>query len=84
LLKQELLRVCAEHPQLLVLDLSELTHINSVVLGAMLLCMRLMSSSGGQLRLAAVRPNILEVLDHSRLLPLFDCRPTVEAALSDA
>ena len=80
-IKAELLRICATVPKLLVLDLSDLMEINSAVLGALLLCLRLIAFSGGTLRLAGVQPAVLSVLRHSKLLALFECKPDVQAAL---
>jgi anti-anti-sigma factor len=80
-LRGHLLEVCKQTPKVLVLDLSGLTDVNSAVLGALLLCRKLMSASGGTLRLAGVRPGVVEVLQRSALLALFDCRGDVRAAL---
>ena len=81
-IKNELLRICAASPKLLVLDLAELTEVNSAVLGALLLCMRLTTAYGGKLRLACVRPTVLQVLRRSALIQLFDCWPDRESALA--
>jgi anti-anti-sigma regulatory factor len=81
-LKSELLRICAASPKLLVLDLAELIDVTSAVLGALLLCRRLTSAYGGTLRLAGVRPSVMEVLRRSALIQLFDCWPDRESALA--
>jgi anti-anti-sigma factor len=81
-LKNEMLRICAATPKVLVLDLAGLTDLNSAVLGALLLCLRLTTAYDGRLRLAGVRPNVLDVLERSKLTPLFDCWPDRESALA--
>ncbi len=68
-------------PRMLVLDCSKLEFIGSYGIGALLRLDKQVTSAGGAVRLAAVSPMIMKILQASRLderLPVF---PDVESAL---
>lgn len=80
-LEHALTRLCAGRPSLVVFDLSELHLIASLVMGQMVAVQRSLGRTGGKMRLAAVPELVMGSLRHSRLDSLFQCFPTVEAAL---
>jgi anti-sigma B factor antagonist len=65
------LRLVAERPKLVVLDLSGVTFISSLGMGSILAFRRGLNSHGGQVRLAAVRPLVLEAFRRAHLYDVF-------------
>lgn len=66
-LDQELSRVLAKKPGIVVFDGSQLSFISSLALGSLIAFQRNMNKHGGQVRLAALQPMVLDMLKHARL-----------------
>ena len=64
-----------------VLDLSKLTFIDSSGLGALLSCLRQVSSSGGDLKLCSLSTPVRSVFQLVRMHRLFDIHNTKEEAI---
>jgi anti-sigma B factor antagonist len=64
-----------------VLDLSKLTFIDSSGLGALLSCLRQVSSSGGDMKLCSLSSPVRSVFQLVRMHRLFDIHNTREEAL---
>ena len=75
-----LMRLVARRPPLVVVDLSGVTLLSSLAIGALVGLRRGLGRWGGQVRLAAVPPVIYESLKTSRLHTLFEICATVEEA----
>ncbi len=75
-------RLSAQKPPLVVLDLSELNIITSAGIGALLRLQKTMSSLKCTIRLAALTPEIAQVLTLSRLTDVLNVTPTVAEALN--
>jgi anti-anti-sigma factor len=75
-----LMRLVARRPPLVVVDLSGVTLLSSLAIGALVGLRRGLGRWGGQVRLAAVPPVIYESLKTSRLDTLFEICATVEEA----
>jgi anti-anti-sigma factor len=71
------------HPAV-VLDLSELTFINSLALGVLVEFRRDVQAYGGQLRLAGASAQIAEVFRKTRLVELFPMFDTAEHAVEQS
>jgi anti-anti-sigma factor len=71
-LQAPLQRILGVRPSLVVFDLAELQFMASLFLGTLVNFRRGIAYYGGKVQLAALRPNILEVLQISRLLELFE------------
>jgi anti-sigma B factor antagonist len=66
----------------LILDLSGIEFIDSAGLGALMILYGNMKVRGGQLRLVAPGPKVLDVLRLTHTDAIFPIDPTVEAALA--
>ena len=64
-----------------VLDCSLMSYVSSAGLRGILISARNCVRAGGNLAIAALRPECRAVMEASGLLTVLDCRPTVEAAL---
>jgi anti-sigma B factor antagonist len=74
-------KLSQEKPKLVVFDMSGLSFLNSLSLGCLVKLRGELKHSGGSVRLAALKPNLADTLNKSRLhwvIPIF---PTVEMAL---
>jgi len=63
-----------------VFDLSGLTHIDSTGVGIIVTCCGRMTAAGGELRLAALQPRILEILHIAKLDRVLSFYPSAETA----
>ena len=79
-----LMRLVACPSALVVVDLSGLTFLSSLALGALVGFRRDLGRWGGRVKLAAVPPKIYESLQAARLHLLFDICATVEEARAAA
>lgn len=73
----DVMKLIERNPRLLVLDLSELTHIPSMGLSAIIRIHRAMRERSGKLRVAAVPAPIMQLLQATKLdimLPIFMTR----------
>jgi len=71
----------AEHPKLL-LDFSNVDHLSSAALGELIKANNRLRERGGQLRLANIKPQILEVFVITKLNKLFRIFPSRAEALA--
>ena len=65
-------RVIAARPRLVVLDLADLEFVASLFLGLLVNLRRGITIQGGQVQMAAVQPNVREILQVSKLEGLFE------------
>ena len=80
-LRQELACVESARPQAIVLDLARMTFICSTGLGALIAAHATAAARKARLRLAAPQPDVMQVLETTRLTRLFDVCPSVEDAV---
>ncbi|MGA1202838.1 MAG: STAS domain-containing protein [Planctomycetota bacterium] len=64
----------------MVLDLGVVEYVSSAGLGRLVACLKRARESGGDLFLASVRSEILELLDLMKLTEIFTVHETVDAA----
>jgi anti-sigma B factor antagonist len=76
------MRLVVRRAPLVVLDLSELTYISSLALGAVVALRRNLGHFGGRVMIAAALPRVSGVLETTRLHTLFGVYATVEEALA--
>jgi anti-anti-sigma factor len=79
-LESTFLRLSATRPKLVVLDMAGVTFISSLGMGSMLAFRRSLVSHGGQVRLAAVQPLVLDAFRRAHLYEVFTFYPTVAEA----
>jgi anti-anti-sigma factor len=75
-----LMRLIARRTPMAVLDLARLTYVTTLAIGLLVGLRRDLARWGGRVRIAAIRPEVYESLDVSRLTELFEFFDTVEAA----
>lgn len=80
-LELELTRLSATHPSLVVFDLSELDFIASLGMGALMAFRKGIVRTGGIVRLAAAKPQVLDSFKRAALKELFNTCDTVDEAL---
>ena len=66
----------------LVFDLGKLSFIDSSGLGVLLTCQRQVRDGGGDLKLAAVLPQVRVVFELVRMQRVFDIHETVDGAIA--
>jgi anti-sigma B factor antagonist len=81
-LKYELKRLLEHEPRTVIVDFSSVQIVDSSGLGALLAAARVASRSGGQLRVAALRPQVQETFELARLTRVFAIFPTQAEALA--
>ena len=81
-LHEELYPVLDRDPMRVVLNIAELSFINSLGLGALIQFRNELASRGGTLSLAGTMPSVLEVLLKTRLTELFPMFDDTESALN--
>ena len=81
-LDMELCRRCTLHPALAVIDLSRLTFISSLGLGALVSFQRTMKRHGGTIRLAALSERFDDAFRKAQFHQIFEVHDTVDHALS--
>lgn len=79
-LHQALEELISESPSSLVVDLANVTFIDSTGLGTLVVAHRHLEERGGKLRLVSVPERVVEVLEVTGLLSRFHIYPDVEAA----
>jgi len=77
-----LLDACRKQPSVLVVNLEEVTHLDSSGIGMLVDVFRRVKEFGGQLALCGVRPEIYALFEITRLNALFSFYPTEAEALS--
>lgn len=79
----EMLAAAERNPQpVVIVDLSEVEAANSAFLQVLLTLRRRQHDRGGRVVLAAMRPLVAQTLNRCALDLLFECFPTVQAAVS--
>jgi anti-anti-sigma factor len=81
-LDMELARRCTLRPALAVLDLSGLTFISSLGLGALISFQRTLKRHGGTVRLAALSTRLTDAFRKAQVHQFFEMHDTVEGALA--
>ena len=66
-----------------VIDLSNLNFMNSVGLNFMISVMNRSKNSGGDLALANANAQVINLLEITKLTPMFKLAPSVEKAIND-
>jgi anti-sigma B factor antagonist len=69
-------------PPRMVLDFTSVEHLSSAALGMLITLNSRIKDAGGGLSLAAIRPDLLEIFEITKLNRLFDLRSTVDEAMS--
>lgn len=64
-----------------VLDLSNLSFVDSSGIGALLSCLRKVTALGGEVRLAGLQPSVANLFKLVRMDRLFEIFPTVDEAI---
>ncbi|MGA3065810.1 MAG: STAS domain-containing protein [Tepidisphaeraceae bacterium] len=80
-LETTLTRVLAARPTLVVADMSKLVLLSSLAMGQLVTLQKSLGRSGGKMRLAAVPPQLMTSLKHTRLDSVFECLPSVKEAM---
>lgn len=65
----------------IILDFTAVEYLSSAALGKLITMDKKVKAASGKLRLAHIRPEIMEVFTITRLDKIFDIVPTTEAAL---
>jgi anti-sigma B factor antagonist len=65
----------------IVLDFSSVEYLSSAALGKLIQMDKKVKAAKGKLKLCAIRPEILEVFQITRLDKMFDIRPSQDSAL---
>ena len=69
-------------PERIVIDLAQVTYIDSAGLAALILAMQEVEANGGNFFLAGLRETMRSILETSRLDQIFQIFPDVDAALA--
>ncbi len=83
-LHEVLHEVIAESPRSLLVDLANVTFVDSTGLGALVVAHRHLEERGGKLRLVSVPPPVAQVLEVTGLTNRFEVYADVDAAPGDA
>ena len=74
--------IIKKKPDLIVIDLSRATYIDSAGMAALILAMQEVEAYGGQFFLSGLQENIRSIFETSRLDGIFRIFPDVDAALA--
>jgi anti-sigma B factor antagonist len=69
--KERLMAIASSGAQLAIVDLTEVTFLDSTALGVLVSGLKRIRSGGGDLRLVVTRPNLVKVFEITGLLELF-------------
>jgi anti-anti-sigma factor len=83
-LQQELVRIYAVKPMLLVFDLSQLTFVSSLGIGIFADANRSVRRNAGKLKLCSVLPPVMEVFQRTRMTAIFEFLANSEVAFASA
>ncbi len=78
---QTLVEVLENRPTRLIIDLTEVTYMDSSGVGILVDALRRVRVSGAKLALVAVAPRVLSVLQITKLDQFFEMYPTVQEAV---
>lgn len=81
-LEEEIERVLESGCHRIVVDFANLDYISSAGLGVFMVFIEQIRSSGGDIKLAAMRPNVFSVFDLLGFPVLFTIAPTVAEAIA--
>ncbi len=81
LLQERLVEVLREGISSIVLDLSEVTFLDSTGLGVLITGLKRCRSAGGDLSLVTAQPNVLKVLEITGLNDVFQIHDSVDDAI---
>jgi anti-sigma B factor antagonist len=81
-LRKNLNKALDETRPTLVMDLTEVTFIDSTALGVLIETSKLCDANGGTMRIAVSEPRILKVFEITGLTELFDIRPNRSEAIA--
>ena len=70
-LRERLVAIAASGAKLAVVDLTDVTFLDSTALGVLVSGLKRMRAAGGDLRLVMTRPNLMKVFEITGLLDLF-------------
>lgn len=79
-LHEALEELIAEAPPTLLVDLANVTFVDSTGLGTLVVAHRHLEERGGTLRLVSVPPNVIQLLEVTGLVSRFHLYPDMEAA----
>jgi anti-sigma B factor antagonist len=77
-LQERLVDVLKDGSSSIVLDLSDVTFLDSTGLGVLITALKRCRSAGGDLELVTAQPNVLKVLEITGLNEVFQVRGSVE------
>jgi anti-anti-sigma factor len=80
-LERALARAYLHRPRVIAVDLSQTSAISSQGLSALLKWRQLIRTRIAPIRLARPQPNVLDMMQRSGMVELFEIYPTIEAAL---
>jgi anti-anti-sigma factor len=82
LFRSELTRISAQHPRLVVFDMAGLIYMSSLGIGLLAEAHREMRRHDGRIRLCALQPRVIEVLQRCRMTKVFEIFESPEAAFA--
>ena len=82
LLREEITRLLAEDKKKLVLDLGEVSYMDSAGVGELVSVYTSVKNRGGELKLAALTKKIKDLLSITQLMTIFDTYETPEEAIA--
>ena len=81
-LRSELIRITQGQPRMVVVDLSGLTFMSSLGIGILAEAHRGLRRHDGRIRLCALQPRVMEVLQRCRMTNVFEIFENPEAAFA--
>ena len=82
LLREEITKLLAEDKKKLILDLGEVSYMDSAGVGELVSVYTSVKNRGGELKLAALTKKIKDLLSITQLMTIFDTYETLEEALA--
>jgi anti-sigma B factor antagonist len=82
LLREEITKLLAEDKKKLVLDLGEVSYMDSAGVGELVSVYTSVKNRGGELKLAALTKKIKDLLSITQLMTIFDTYETPEEAIA--
>ena len=81
-LRAELIRISEERPRVVVIDLAGLTYMSSLGIGILAEAHSGLRRHDGRIRLCALQPRVMEVLQRCRMTKVFEIYESPEAAFA--
>jgi anti-sigma B factor antagonist len=82
-LRERLLAATTDPPRIVVVDLSEVSFLDSTALGVLVSGVKRLRSEGGDLRLVVTGRSVAKVLEVTGLVEVFSIFETVDAAVAE-